>query len=185
MKVTLSKFSQENFNTIKFLHPDVQPLFIEFLCRIAMSGVYIRVTSGKRTSAEQLDEYRKGRPWVSGYDPKKHNVPPVTDVVCPYSWHCHGLAIDVAPLQRVGTILYSLWYGVSPYETINRIARELGITWGYAIWGTDKPHFQYDAGLPLDAIVQGAAIPKPIFKPSVKPVVLQRALARMGVTIPE
>lgn len=184
MKVALSKFTQANFETVRYLRAEAQPLFVEFLCRIAMAGVYVRVTSGKRTTEEQLHEYRKGRPWVSGYDPKRHNVPPVTDVVCPYSWHCHGLAVDIAPLTRLSALLYSLWYGEAPFNTIARIAKELGITWGYAIWGQDKPHFHYSGGLTLEQLIAGASLPVPQFTPAEKPKVLQRALGRLDVPLP-
>lgn len=186
MKVALSKFTRANFEKLKYMHPSVQRLFTEFFCRIAMVGIYIRIPDdgGMRTAAEQLDQYRKGRPWVAGYDPKRHNVPPVTDVVCPYSWHCHGLAVDIAPLTRLSTLLYSVWYGEAPFNTIARIAKELGITWGYAVWGTDKPHFHYSGGLTLEQVATGTSLPMPDFKPAEKPPVLVRALKRLDVPLP-
>lgn len=186
MKVALSKFTAANFTKLRYMRPEVQRLFTEFFCRIAMAGIYFRIPDdgGKRTTEEQLDQYRKGRPWVAGYDPKRHNVPPVTDVKCPYSWHCHGLAVDIAPLTRLSTLLYSVWYGETPFNTIARIAKELGITWGYAIWGQDKPHFHYSGGLTLEQVIAGTSLPVPQFTPAEKPKVLQRALVRLEVPLP-
>ena len=83
MKIALSKFTRDNFNKLKFTHPAVRPLFTEFYCRIAMEGIYIRVPDdgGKRTAEEQRALYNK--------------VPRVTWVLCPMSWHCHGLALEL------------------------------------------------------------------------------------------
>ncbi len=172
MKVALSKFTRANFEKLKFMHPVVQKLFTEFYCRIAMEGIYIRIPDdgGKRTGEEQRALYNK--------------VPRVTWVLCPMSWHCHGLALDIVPLSRIGIIEYKAIWDSAYYERIAKIAMGLGIQWGYALWGVDKPHFHYTGGLTLEQVAAGAFIPSPQFTPAIKPPVLVRALGRLGIPLP-
>ena len=179
-KVRFSKYSRANVAFVMAMDPLVRELFLEFLWRIAASGEYVRITSSMRTAAQQLDEYRKGRPWEPGYDPKRHKNGPVTDVKCPYSFHCHGLAIDIVPLDRIGNIEFRAVYNSKKrFEQIARIAGELGITWGYAAWGVDQPHFHYDGGLGIERVAAGAVIPTPSFKPIERSEVMQRAIDRL------
>ena len=139
--------------------------------------LYIRVTSGMRTSEEQRQEYLKGRPWLKGGTHGKK----VTSVLCPRSWHCHGLAIDIAPLKRLDTVLYAVWYATTPFNELHRIAEELGIDHP---WSQDKPHFHYSSGFTLQEIIDGATVPEPEFEPAEKPSVLVRALQRLDVPLP-
>lgn len=178
--VRFSKFSRQNVALIRRLDPVVQPVFFEFLWRVAAYGEYIRITSGKRTGEEQKDEWLKGRPWAKGYDPKKHGGPMVTDVLCPFSFHCHGLAIDVVPLDKIGPIEFKAIYNSKKrYEALARIAGELGITWGYAVWDTDQPHFHYDGGLGIDRVIAAEPIPPAKFTPIWHGEVLKRAINRL------
>lgn len=155
MKPAVSKYHAANIQLIKTLNPVVRPLFYEFIIRLALAGILIRITSAKRTVAEQLQIWRQGRE-IPG--------PIVTNEKGDGSWHCWGLAIDVAPLTFNG-----LWYSVdnrdSAYEAIAHVAHELTIQWGFALWNFDKPHFMYTGGLTIDQLRNGTAVPPPAFTP--------------------
>lgn len=170
--IALSKFTQANFQKLRQLHPAVGRLFTEFLCRIAMEGIYVRIPDdgGKRTAAEQQALYNQ--------------TPKVTWVLCPWSMHCHGLAIDLVPLSRIGIIEYKAIWDGAYYERIAKIAMGLGMEWGFKLWGTDKPHFHYTGGLTLEQIVSGTNVPTPQFTPVSKPLALERALQRLDVALP-
>lgn len=172
MKIAFSKFTRANFEKLTYMHPSVQRLFTEFFCRIAMEGIYFRIPDegGKRTADDQRALYNKR--------------PKVTWVLCPHSWHCHGLALDIIPLARIGTIHYKAIWTVPHYERIARIALELGIDWGYALWGVDKPHFHYSGGLSIQDIIDGKPLPEPTFDPIEKPRIIERALKRLNAPLP-
>lgn len=172
---SLSKFALENFRRVNACHPIAIPVFREFLWRIAMEGIYVRIPDDgyKRTSELQKALYQK--------------KPPVTHVLCPYSWHCHGLAIDLIVLKKIGPLMYEynpsnkLWnlWMVRQYEIIANIATNLGITWGYAIWGEDKPHFQWDKGCTIQEFIDGRELIPATFTKKDMPIVLQRARKRL------
>lgn len=177
MKPALSKFTEKNFEAINTLYGPLQPVFREFLWRIAMSGIYIRVTSAARSNAEQDALFLKGRPWLSGgtYGRK------VTWVMGGYSFHNWNLAIDIAPLTRVGPIYYETLFTKKIFRELGIIAAELGISQPYA---GDAGHFHYDQGLTngvLDLIEAGGPhiLIKPLFIKSDKPEVIRRAEGRL------
>jgi len=172
MRIALSKFTRENFGKLKYMHPAVQRLFTEFYCRIAMEGIYIRVPDegGMRTAEDQRQLYNR--------------TPRVTWVLCPHSWHCHGLALDIIPLWRIGVLQYRALWSAPYYERIARIALELGIEWGFALWGVDKPHFHYSGGLTIQELIDDVPVHEPEFEPIEKPKVLMRALDRLDVPLP-
>lgn len=153
MNPTFSKWTEDNVRKIKYLAPEVRELFLEFILRIADEGIYVRIPDdgAHRTAEQQLALYKK--------------IPKVTGVLCPHSFHCHGLAIDVVPLQKIGVLQFkALWNRVDLYERMARIARELNIQWGFQLWGVDKPHFHYSGGKTIEQIIKGNYPKKPSFK---------------------
>tara|TARA_Y100000310_G_scaffold337443_1_gene424517 strand:+ start:2436 stop:3011 length:576 start_codon:yes stop_codon:yes gene_type:complete len=182
MRTSLSKWTADNIGEIQKMNPLVRSVYLEFICRAAMSPLplYLRITSGKRTPDEQYAEYLKGRPWLDeGTLGRK-----VTWVLCPRSWHCHGLALDIAPLIRLGTIAYSVWYKTTPFAELDKIARELFISHP---WRNDKPHFHYANGFDdIDEwLAAGSPLAEPQFIPEKKPTALLRAMDRLGLIVDE
>ena len=166
MRVALSKFSEDNFEKVNYLDPKVQDLIREFLCRIAMEGVYIRIPDdgAYRTSEQQQQLYNKRKTWV----------------LCPRSYHCHGCAVDVVALSRIGPIFYDAIWSGRKYKKIARIAMELGLEWGYQLWGMDEYHFHYSDNLEPERIgINGGLLNRPKFPVKKKPSVLMRAIRRM------
>ena len=183
MRTNLSKFTEKNVETIRYMSPLVRNLFLEFLCRAAMSPLplYIRITSGTRTGEQQDKLYGKGRPWLKKWGRTGRKV---TSVRCPRSWHCHGLAADIAPLLRLSTIVYAAWYATTPFRELDRIARELLISHP---WQNDKPHFHYANGFDdIDEWIDaGEPLSEPQFSPVKKPNELLRAMKRLGLKVDE
>lgn len=150
----ISPYHVANLKLIKALDPTVRGLFYEFIMRIAMANIYIRITSGMRTKEEQDAEYAKGRTapgkivtWVNDHD----------------SYHTWGLAIDIAPLTVLGPLAFKAIYSKDAYAQLDRIAREIGLEHPYTF---DLPHFQYTGGKTTIMLKKGEAIPPP---PSVIP----------------
>lgn len=108
-------------------------------------GIYIIITQGLRTIAEQDALYAQGRT-----KPGKR----VTNAKGGYSFHNFGLAVDFAVVDKTGTIVYwdtnidtnkdkqKDWYQVG------KLGKEQGLEWG-GDWTSlvDIPHFQYTFGL--------------------------------------
>lgn len=141
---------------------------MELILRIAEEGIYIRIpdTGGKRTGEEQQTLYNK--------------TPKVTHVLCPYSWHCHGLAIDVVPLHRLGPLYFTaLFHRDNLYERIARIAKSLNIRWGFEEWGMDKGHFHYSGGKTIYQLSKGKFPGKPTIQKHPYNKETDRAIERM------
>ncbi len=112
--------------------------------QLALNGDDVLITCGARTPAEQHAEYLKGRPFLPGGSAGS----PVTYVDGDGSFHCWGVAIDVAPIGKVFGFA-RLDYADARYESIVRLAKPLGFDWGFTMWGFDKPHLQYTQGLTI------------------------------------
>ena len=152
MRAVFSKFHEENLRAIDSLNPAIKPLFYEFIRRVAIVGMPIRITSALRTSTQQDAEYAKGRTkpgrivtWVRDSD----------------SFHTWGLAIDIAPLTKIGPITFQTWYSGAAFAQLDRIAKELGIEHPYEY---DKPHFQWTDRATTNELKKGRKIPIPKFE---------------------
>ncbi len=169
MVPSFSKWTQSNFGHIKYMHPKVQRLYREFFLRLAMDGIYFRIddTGGKRTPEDQINLYNKR--------------PRVTWVLCPHSMHCPGLAVDIIPMKRLGTIYYEPIWTAPIYDQIARIAMDLGLEGGFAIWGVDKPHFHYRGNKTLEEISNGERPDEPVFKISEKDNSTLRVMSRLKI----
>ncbi len=151
MRPVFSKYHVENLKAISSLDKAVQPLFYEFIRRIGIAGINIRITSSKRSSAQQDEEYAKGRT-------KPGQI--VTDANDSNSYHTWGLAIDIAPLRFMG-LFYITNYSAAVYQQIDYIAREIGIE--HPIKG-DLPHFQYSSSLSIKDLKNGSKVKVPFVK---------------------
>lgn len=57
------------------------------------------------------------------------------------SYHNYGLAVDLYIIED-GQVSYDL----NKYQKVADIFEKYGFSWGYALWGKDKPHFQKTFG---------------------------------------
>jgi len=141
-------------------------------------GFEIRVTQGKRSTAEQRAIWIQGRGDLASVNQLRSEVgmPPITDAQnkvvthAPpgHSWHEYGLAVDVVPMTPVPD-----WNESHPtWKTIVAKARENGLLDGVGF--NDEPHLQpielpvsptptYVAAmdLPVQDIWKMAGIPDP------------------------
>jgi hypothetical protein len=150
MNPRFSKWTEDNVAICRYLHENAREVFLELVLRIAEQGIYIRLTSGHRTAEEQKKEYDEGDSWV----------------LCPDSYHCHGLAVDIVPMERVSDLLYRAIWGKDAwergvYEKMAKVAYKLGIAWGYQEWGVDRGHFHYRDNKTIYQIAEGNFPKKP------------------------
>ncbi len=106
--------------------------------QLAQEGIDIRVTQSYRPMAEQEALYAQGRTAPGDV---------VTNARAGFSWHCFGLAVDVAPLTPQGVD----WNTSHPvWHRILVVGDSLGLVSG-AEWRTfpDWPHFQQTGIFPV------------------------------------
>lgn len=125
--------SERNIAT---LEPVTAKLAREHLRRLAALGLNFKVTSARRTWAEQTRLYAQGRTAPG---------PRVTNARAGYSWHNYGTAYDLTLFSGKNPV----WDG-KHYDTAGKIGEELGLEWG-GRWTrlVDRPHFQRPLGLTL------------------------------------
>lgn len=125
--------SERNIAT---LEPVTAKLAREHLRRLAALGLTFKITSARRTWAEQTALYAKGRTAPG---------PKVTNARAGYSWHNYGTAYDLTLFSGKNPIWDS-----KHYDTAGKIGEELGLEWG-GRWTrlVDRPHFQRPLGLTL------------------------------------
>jgi peptidoglycan L-alanyl-D-glutamate endopeptidase CwlK len=136
---------------IEGLHVDLQPKAREHRHRAHVLGIDIVFTAGRRTFAEQIDAYRKGRAQSpDGWhviDPAKV----VTQALPEHAPHCRGAAYDLVPIVHER----AAWDRLDLFAELGRIGRELGLAWG-GDWPRmrDMPHFElpYWRSLPLETL---------------------------------
>lgn len=117
------------------LNPNLQGLAQQLIELAKREGIQLIITSGYRSNEEQEKLYQQGRTTKG---------PVVTHAKPGSSKHNHGLAFDVAPLDKNGKPHWpedeALW------EKIGRIGESLGLKWGGRWAGfKDRPHFELAA----------------------------------------
>jgi peptidoglycan L-alanyl-D-glutamate endopeptidase CwlK len=126
------------------VHPQLAERGRRLLDACAVNGVFLLVTSGLRTWADQDALYAKGR-----------TTPPigqpyiVTNAQGGQSYHNFGLAFDVVVLNAARKLD---WDDSDPgWAAAGAAGKALGLEWG-GDWVTfkDLPHFQYTGGLSLE-----------------------------------
>lgn len=148
------RYDERNFREISLLHPAMKHKVLQLFDRLELIGedVLIVTDGGKRSSEEQDQLYAQGRTQPGRI---------VTGVNDSNSYHTHGLAIDLAPVGPLGVPLHEKylleWASFGRYENIAREAQAVGLEWGFAMWKTDKPHFQYRQGLTIADLKRGKA----------------------------
>lgn len=111
-----------------------------FMYRLSRIGESVLITEGFRNKEKQQQEYNEGN----------------SQVLWPYSFHNHGVAIDVVPvLFGQTTIVYN---AAARYEAIARVGAQCGFDWGFKMWGFDKPHFQYVQGKDINFFIKNGKL---------------------------
>ncbi|MBY0123314.1 M15 family metallopeptidase [Bacillus sp. S/N-304-OC-R1] len=110
-------------------------------------GIFIIVTQGLRTYAEQNTLYEQGRT-------KPGKI--VTNARGGYSFHNFGLAFDFCVCDIVGGKLVPNWFVDQRWKRAGEIGKSLGLEWG-GDWTSfrDYPHFQQTFGLTLAQLRNG------------------------------
>ncbi len=131
-------YADRNLAMLATLDPVARLKFAELLKVLDIEdNEDVLLTDGRRTLEQQRFLYAKGRTSPG---------PKVTDQPGDGSFHVWGVAVDIVPITVFGRTDYQAY---DRYEQIARTAKELGIDWGYAMWGMDRPHFQYTQGLTI------------------------------------
>jgi hypothetical protein len=125
--------SEKNLAT---LEPVTARLAREHLRRLHAEGLNFKITSARRTFAEQTALYAKGRTTKG---------PKVTNARAGYSWHNFGTAYDLTLFSGKNPVWES-----QKYTRAGEIGEELGLEWG-GRWRklVDRPHFQRRMALTL------------------------------------
>lgn len=114
---------------LKDVNPGLADKIRQLADALTQEHIEIRVTQGLRTWADQARLYAQGRTAPG---------PRVTDARPGESWHCFGLAVDVAPFDHWGK---PDWDATHPaYRRIVALGTTLGLKSGIA-WN-DVPHLQ-------------------------------------------
>jgi hypothetical protein len=122
---------KRNQEKVKDLHKDFQPLVRELLAELKRAiGKQPIVTDGLRTREQQRELFAKGRFGNKG--------PIVTWTLD--SNHMKGVAVDIGFLTKKSELTYEI-----DWEVFGRVVHSIpGLKWGYAMWGVDKPHVEWD-----------------------------------------
>jgi len=129
-------------NRIGNLHPAIIGPTIEFILDAQSRGIYLRITSGYRSFADQNALFAQGRTTPGAI---------VTNARGGQSWHNFGLAIDVVEVRNGDPSSQDniLWVN-DRWDEIGAIGRSHGFAWGGDWTGfVDRPHFEMTFGLTL------------------------------------
>lgn len=136
---TWDKISNNRINT---LHPMIRDNAINFINEVEDKlSIKLRITDALRTWNEQDELYKQGRT-------KPGKV--VTWVKGGMSAHNYGLALDICKIDGSKAI----WnMSDKEWNDIADISNKYGFSWGYDLWGKDKPHFQNLFGNSLNSLM--------------------------------
>ncbi len=165
-----SEYHGKNVAKIKTLDPLVKDLFYSFLNRIALAGIPVLVASARRTVAEQHTLYLQGRVTAGEI---------VTNADYDTSLHVYGLAMDIMPLKKNWRFQTVTNDSFAVYQQLARIGHDLGIEWGFGMWGFDEDHFQFSGGLTIPELRAGKKVVVPPIIPIPKSFADQTQLSAM------
>ncbi|KAB2328012.1 M15 family metallopeptidase [Cytobacillus depressus] len=131
----------------------------QLIKKVHSEGIFIIITQGLRTIAEQNNLYEQGRT-------KPGKV--VTNARGGYSYHNFGLAFDFCVCDIVSGKLIPNWSVDNRWKRVGELGKALGLEWG-GNWTSfrDYPHFQETFGLSLAQLRNG-----------VKPAVANKAVTK-------
>lgn len=117
---------------LQYLHPSIRDAVRDVILEAQKQGIHLRITQDGHYRSfdeqEQLhQDYLDGGPLAA---------PPGE------SYHNYGLAVDVVPVNSQGQPEWDS----DNWEQIADIFAKHGFSWGFDLWGADKPHFQKTYG---------------------------------------
>ncbi len=127
------------------IHSVVKESAIEMIKQAYKEGIYVQITSGYRSFAEQNKLYTQGRT-----APGKI----VTNAKGGQSNHNYGLAVDYVLLSADGK--KALWTVNEKWRRVAQIGKSLGFSWG-GDWKSfkDYPHLEMMGGMTLSQLQAG------------------------------
>ncbi|MGH2319409.1 M15 family metallopeptidase [Planococcus sp. SE5232] len=153
-RVSVFTLIERSVNNMGAINPKVKDLAVELVIRSYHIGIYVQITSGLRTYAQQTKLYNQGRT-TSG------NV--VTNAKAGQSIHNFGLAIDYVLVSEDGDTAY--WdinrnmngNQVRDWFEVAAIGKQLGFAWG-GDWKSfkDYPHLDMQKGYSLATLRSGS-----------------------------
>ena len=129
------------------VHPILASKIRQMADQLAQEGITIRVTQGLRSWTQQLALWMQGRD-MNGTIVNPSKV--VTKAAPGYSWHCFGLAVDVAPFVQSAAGQLPDWNLSHPvWKRIVAVGQSLGLFSGSEFRTfPDWPHFQLTGSCP-------------------------------------
>ncbi|WP_163099444.1 M15 family metallopeptidase [Peribacillus alkalitolerans] len=128
------------------INPVVKESALEVIRQAYHEGLYVQITSGYRSYAEQNRLYAQGRTDTS--------KPIVTNAEGGKSNHNYGLAVDFVIMSEDGS--RALWTVNDQWRRVAEIAKKLGFAWG-GDWKSfkDFPHLEMMGGMTLKDLQEG------------------------------
>lgn len=157
MKVELKKLLNDSVENMgSGIHSVVKESALEMIKRAYEENIYVKITSGYRSFAEQAKLYGQGRNNYI-YEGKQYANPNenvVTHAEPGESNHNFGLAIDFVLLSEDGK--KALWEVDNYWKHVAAIGKQLGFQWG-GDWNSfkDYPHLEMIGGLTLSQLRAG------------------------------
>ena len=140
------------------LVPDLQRRARKFLDKTHTAGIDVLIYCTARDTADQLDNWKKGRAYILGRWVVTNAKAVVTWAMPGSSFHEYGCAFDFVPM-RAGK---PVWDDRTPadaalWSACGSIAEECGLVWGgrWAGKKKDGPHCQWSAGLTVAELRAG------------------------------
>ena len=138
-------YDSRNRAVVATLLPQVRPKAAAWLAECERLGIWLLLTEGYRSWAQQAWDYASGR-----FRPGKI----VTDAKPGYSFHQYSVAIDFVPADGTGGIHYE---DMTRYTQAAALAKQHGFEWGgeWPRGKRDVPHLQYTGGLSIQDFRNG------------------------------
>ena len=128
------------------INPVVKESALELIRRAYKEKIYLFITDGYRSNAEQQALYNKGRRGIDG-ESVVTNAKPGT------SYHNYGLAVDFVLSNEDGSKAY--WSMNAAWKRAAAIGELLGFEWGGRWKFVDNPHLQMTGGLSIKQLQAG------------------------------
>lgn len=138
-------YDARNRAVVATLLPQVQQKAILWLAACEKQGIWLLLTEGYRSWAQQAWDYASGR-----FRPGKI----ITNAKPGFSFHQYRVALDFVPADGKGGVHYE---DATRYAQAAALAKAYGFEWG-GDWPTasrDTPHIQYTGGLTIQDLRSG------------------------------
>ncbi|MNN28766.1 Peptidoglycan L-alanyl-D-glutamate endopeptidase CwlK precursor [compost metagenome] len=149
MTIKLVELMEKNAKKLTGVHPKVVYYVEKTVEKAYIEGIYVLITQGLRTIAEQDALYAQGRTTPGSI---------VTNAKGGTSFHNYGLGVDYALLSANGSTVS--WTVNDAWRRVAEIAKSFGFEWG-GDWTSfkDYPHIQMTFGLTIRDLQAGKQPP--------------------------